>query len=61
MVQILHVYLKKIHQLISYVFLAEKKILYFFQWFKGEKKFHDRFFFSFEFEPLEKHTRFFLC
>jgi hypothetical protein len=30
MVEILHVYLKKIHQLVSYVFLAENKSLVFF-------------------------------
>jgi hypothetical protein len=29
MVQILHVYLKKIHQIISNVFSAEKKIMFF--------------------------------
>jgi hypothetical protein len=37
MVEILHVDLKKIHQLVSYVFLAENKNLVFFQHFKGEK------------------------
>jgi hypothetical protein len=42
MVQILHVYSKKIHQLISYVFQQKVKILYFFQQFKGEKKSHER-------------------
>jgi hypothetical protein len=42
MVQILHVYLKKIHQLISYVFWAEKKYCIFFQRFKCEKKNHTR-------------------
>jgi hypothetical protein len=38
MVEISHVYLKKIHQLISYAFLAENLNLVFFQRFKGEKE-----------------------
>jgi hypothetical protein len=43
MVEILHVYLKNVHQLISYVFSAEKKIFcIFFQRYEGEKKFHER-------------------
>jgi hypothetical protein len=38
MVQILHVHLKKIYQLISYVVSGEKKILYFFENGSKEKK-----------------------
>jgi hypothetical protein len=42
MVQILLAYLKKIHQLISYLCLSRKKIWYLFQRFKGEKSHESR-------------------
>jgi hypothetical protein len=42
MVEIFHVYSKKIHELISYLFQPKIYILYFFQRFKGEKKSQER-------------------
>jgi hypothetical protein len=59
MVQILHVYLKNIHQFISYVFLAETKTLYFFNMSKVKKTPLVRFFFTFD--PLEKIQDFYFC
>jgi hypothetical protein len=38
----MYVYLKKIHQLVSFVFLAENSNLVFFPTVEGEKKSHER-------------------